>query len=103
MFAVVQLGNRQFKVSEGETINADLLNVEAGKEIVLDKVLLFSDGKSTQIGQPYLKDVQIKAEVLRHHRGPKTIAYQYRKRKDSARTVGHRQDLTAVRIAKISA
>ena len=103
MFAVVQLGNRQFKVSEGETVNADHLNFDAGQQIVLDKVLLFSDGKSTKIGQPYLKDVEIKAEIVRHHRGAKTIAFQYRKRKDSARTVGHRQDLTAVRIAKISA
>lgn len=103
MFAVVQLGNHQFKVSEGETIDADLLGFDAGQTIVLDKVLLFSDGKTTKIGAPYLKDVEVKAEVLRHHRGPKTIAYQYRKRKDSARTVGHREDLTAVRIAKISA
>jgi large subunit ribosomal protein L21 len=103
MFAVVQLGNRQYKVSEGETINANLLDFDAGQTIVLDKVLLFSDGKTTKIGSPYLKDIEIKAEVLRHHRGPKTIAYQYRKRKDSARTVGHREDLTAVRIAKISA
>ena len=103
MFAVVQLGNRQFKVSEGETINADLLGSKAGDKVVLDKVLLFSDGKSTKVGQPYLKDVKVSAEILRHFRGAKTIAYQYRKRKDSARTVGHRQDLTAVRIEKISA
>jgi large subunit ribosomal protein L21 len=103
MFAVVQVGNHQFKVSEGDTISADHLDYNAGQTIVLDKVLLFSDGKSTKVGQPYLKDVEVKAEVLNHTRGPKTIAYQYRKRKDSARTVGHRQDLTAVRIAKISA
>ena len=103
MFAVVQLGNRQFKVSEGETFDADLLDHEAGKKIVLDKVLLFSDGKTTQIGQPFLKNVEVKAEIMRHHRGAKTIAFQYRKRKDSARTVCHRQDLTAVRIEKISA
>ena len=103
MFAVVQLGNRQFKVSEGETINADHLDFDAGQTIVLDKVLLFSDGKVTKVGSPYLKDVEVKGEILQRHRGPKTIAYQYRKRKDSARTTGHRQDLTAVRIAKISA
>ena len=103
MFAVIQLGNRQFKVSEGDTINADSLDYDAGQKITLDKVLLFSDGKSVKVGQPYLKDVEVKAEVLNHNRGPKTIAYQYRKRKDSARTVGHRQNLTSVRIAKISA
>ena len=103
MFAVVQLGNRQFKVSEGETISADLLNSEAGAKIVLDKILLISDGKTVQVGQPYLQGAKIQAEVLDHTRGPKTIAFKYRKRKDSARTIGHRQDLTSVRIAKISA
>lgn len=103
MFAVVQVGNRQFKVSEGETIDASHLDFDAGQTIILDKVLLFSDGKTTKVGSPYLKDVEVKAEVVKHHRGVKTIAYQYRKRKDSARTVGHRDDLTAVRIAKISA
>jgi large subunit ribosomal protein L21 len=103
MFAVVQVGNQQFKVSEGETIDASHLDFDAGQTIVLDKVLLFSDGKTTKIGSPYLKDVEVKGEVVKHYRGPKTIAYQYRKRKDSARTVGHRDDLTAVRIAKISA
>ena len=103
MFAVIQLGNHQFKVSEGETISADLLGYEAGQQITLDKVLLVSDGKSTKVGQPFLKGVEIKGEVLQHFRGPKTIAFQYRKRKDSARTVGHRQDLTSVRIGKISA
>ncbi len=103
MFAVVQLGNRQFKVNEGETISVDHLDVEAGKKLVLDKVLLVSTEKGTKVGQPYLKDAEISAEVVRHYRGPKTIAFQYRKRKDSARTVGHRHDLTAVRIDKITA
>ncbi len=102
MFAVVQLGNHQFKVNEGDTISADHLDYEAGQKIVLDKVLLICDGPSTKVGQPYLKDVEIKAEVLRHYRGPKTIAFHYRKRKDSARTIGHRQDLTSVKITKIS-
>lgn len=103
MFAVVQLGNHQFKVNEGDTISADHLDYESGKQIILDKVLLVSDGQSTRVGQPYLKDVKIKAEVLRHYRGSKTKAFHYRKRKDSARTIGHRQDLTAIKIAKISA
>jgi len=103
MFAVIQLGNHQFKVSEGEIINADLLDYDAGQSFVVDKVLLVSDDKSTKIGQPYLKDVEVRAEVIQHTRGPKTIAYHYRKRKDSARTYGHRRDLTSVKIAKISA
>src|SRR5690348_7359819 len=102
MFAVVQLGNSQFKVSEGDIIQANRLDYEKGQSIVLDKVLLYSDGKNVKVGQPYLKDIEVKAEVLEQARGPKVVAFKYRKRKDSARTHGHRQDLTTVKIAKIS-
>ncbi len=102
MFAVVQLGNRQFKVAEGETVIADRLDYEVGQKIVLDKVLLVSDGKTVKLGQPYLKDSEIKASVVDHPRGDKVIAFHYRKRKDSARTHGHRQDQTSVKIEKIS-
>ena len=102
MFAVVQVGNRQFKVSEGDVINANRLDYEKGQSIVLDKVLLYSDGENVKLGTPYLKGVEVKAEVLNQMRAPKVIAYKYRKRKDSARTHGHRQDLTTVKIAKIS-
>jgi large subunit ribosomal protein L21 len=103
MFAVVQVGNSQFKVSEGAVIQAFRLEAEPGKSIVLDKVLLYSDGQNVKVGQPYLKDVEIKAEVIGHDRAPKVVAYKYRKRKDSARTHGHRQDLTSLKIGKISA
>jgi large subunit ribosomal protein L21 len=102
MFAVVQVGNSQFKVSEGDTIKANRLDYEKGQNIILDKVLLYSDGTNVKFGTPYLKDVEVKAEVLNQMRGPKVIAYKYRKRKDSARTHGHRQDLTTVKIAKIT-
>jgi large subunit ribosomal protein L21 len=103
MFAVVQVGNKQFKVSEGDVIQAHRLDHEKGQNIVLDKVLLYSDGKNVKLGTPYLKDVEVKADVLEQLRAPKVIAYKYRKRKDSARTHGHRQDLTSVKIAKITA
>ena len=103
MFAVIQVGSSQYKVSEGDIIQANRLDHEKGQNIVLDKVLLYSDGKDVKLGTPYLKGVEIKAEVLNQMRGPKVIAFKYRKRKDSARTHGHRQDLTTVKIAKITA
>jgi len=103
MFAVVQVGNSQFKVSEGDLIKANRLDFDKGQSIILDKVLLYADGKTVKLGQPYLKDVEVKAEVVNQMRAPKVIAFKYRKRKDSARTHGHRQDLTTVKIAKISA
>ncbi|MDE1919889.1 MAG: 50S ribosomal protein L21 [Candidatus Omnitrophica bacterium] len=102
MFAVVQVGNSQFKVSEGDCIQANRLDFEKGQSIVLDKVLLYSDGKDVKLGRPYLKDVQVQAEIVGQTRAPKVVAFKYRKRKDSARTHGHRQDLTTVKIAKIS-
>ena len=102
MFAVVQLGSSQFKVVEGETITANRLNYEAGQKIVLDKVLLVSDGQTIKIGRPFVNGVEVKAEVLGHPRGAKVVAFKYRKRKDSARTHGHRQDLTSIKIEKIS-
>ncbi len=102
MFAIVELGGFQFKVSEGETIASNRLDYEPGQKITLDKVLLFSDGNEIKIGQPYLKDVEVKAEVVGHTRGEKVVAFHYRKRKDSARTHGHRQDLTEVKIEKIA-
>ena len=103
MFAVVQVGNSQFKVSEGDVIKANRLDFDKGQSIVLDKVLLYSDGKNVKLGRPYLKDVEIQAQVVNQMRAPKVIAFKYRKRKDSARTHGHRQDLTTLKIAKISA
>ena len=102
MFAVIELGGLQFKVSEGQTIAANRLDYDPGQKITVEKVLLFSDGTQTKIGQPYLKDVEVKAEVLKHTRAPKVVAFKYRKRKDSARTHGHRQDLTTVKIEKIA-
>ena len=102
MFAVIQLGNRQFKVAEGETVTADRLDYEVGKTIVLDKVLLVSDGTTVKVGTPFVKGIDIQAEVVGHPRAAKVVAFKYRKRKDSARTHGHRQDQTAVKIGKIS-
>ena len=102
MFAVIQVGAKQFKVAQGDVITADRMDFEKGQTVVFDKVLLVSDGKKVQVGQPHLKSAEVKAEVVDHSRGDKVIAYQYRKRKDSARTVGHRQDLTSVKITKIS-
>ena len=103
MYAIVEIGSTQFKVSEGDTINAHSLKEEPGKSITLDKVLLFAKGADIRIGQPFLKDVQVTAKVCNHDLGEKIIAFKYRLRKNSARKVGHRQKITALNITKISA
>jgi large subunit ribosomal protein L21 len=103
MFAVVEVAGMQYKVAKGDVIASNRLDFDKGQSIVLDKVLLYADGKDVKVGNPYLKNVEVKAEVLAHTRGEKTIAYKYLKRKDAARTVGHRQDLTEVKITSIGA
>lgn len=103
MFAIVQLGSSQYKISEGDVIESQLLDGEKKDSITLENVLLFANDTDLRIGRPFLKDVTITAEILRQHLGEKVISYKYRRRKTSAWKKGHRQKLTALRITKIHA
>ena len=103
MFAVIQVGANQFKVSEGDTFEAFRLDHEPSENITLDKILLFANGNDIRIGQPYLKDVTVTAKVLKHALDKKVVAFKFRRRKNSARIRGHRQKITSLQITKISA
>lgn len=103
MYAIIQIGSSQYKVSEGDTISTNRLSDEAGKNVTFDKVLLFSKGTDVRIGQPYLKDVKVTAKVVSHILDQKVVAYKYRRRKNSAWKAGHRQKQTALNITKIAA
>lgn len=103
MYAIIQAGSAQFRVSEGDVIEIDRVDADKGKDITLDQVLLLNDGSSVQVGRPFIKGAKIKAKVVDQTLGDKTIAFKYRRRKDSATKVGHRQKYTAVSITKISA
>jgi len=103
MYAIIQVGSEQFKVSEGDVIEVNRLGTEPGKNYAVDKVLLFAEGNKVQVGQPFLKDIKVSAKVEDHTRGEKVIAYKYRRRKSSASKKGHRQDLTKMTITKIAA
>ena len=103
MYAVVQLGSSQYKVSEGETISVDLQETEKGKSLTFDKVLLFSDGKDVKVGQPYLKDIKVTAKVIGNVLGPKLMSFKHRSRTASAWKKGHRSQLTSLNITKIAA
>ena len=103
MYAVVQLGSSQYKISEGDTIEADLMDHDDGKSVTLDKVLLFADGKDVQIGQPYLKHIKVTAKVIGTILGEKLIAFKSRSRTANVWKKGHRQKLTTLNITKITA
>ncbi len=103
MYAVVQVGSSQFKVSEGDVIHTNRLPKEEGEEVTLEKVLMVSKGEDVQVGQPYLPEVSVTARVVKNFLGDKLVALHYRRRKDSSRKTGHRQRLTALNIVKIQA
>ena len=101
MYAIFQLGSEQFKVSEGDVIAVDLLQEDLGKKMVLDNVLMVSDGADVKVGQPALSGAKIEAEVLENGMGAKVIAFKYWKRKANAFKKGHRQKMTSLKITKI--
>jgi len=102
MFAVVEIGNAQYKIQEGDAIEVFRIDAEEDQEVNVDKVLIFADGSNVRIGQPYLKDVKVTAKVVKQVRGEKKIAFKFRRRENYARKVGHRQELTVLTITKIS-
>ena len=103
MYAIVALGPAQYKVAEGDVIDTFLLDAEEGKSLTFDQVLLVENAGNIQIGQPLVKNAKVTAEVVKHHRDEKVIAFKFRRRKNRARIRGHRQDLTQLRITKIVA
>jgi large subunit ribosomal protein L21 len=102
MYAVIDVGAYQFKVAEGDLIDAPKLEKEIGQSFDINEVLLFADGEDVRIGAPYVKGAKVTLEVVRQFRDEKVINFTYRKRKDSRKKIGHRQDLTALKVAKIS-
>ena len=103
MYAVVQTGAKQYRVSQGETLEIERIEAEQGKEVTLDNVLLVADGDKVQIGMPLLKGAKVTAEVVAHKRGPKLIAFKMRSTEGYHRKVGHRQELTVVKVKAIQA
>ncbi len=103
MYAVIETGAKQYRVEAGDTIEIELLAAENGQEVAFDRVLLVADGDKVKIGQPVVAGAKVTADVLGDIRGDKVIAFKFRRREGYHRTVGHRQDLTVVKIKAIQA
>jgi len=101
MYAVVEAQGKQYKVNVGNRLKLERIKEKEGSVLKLDKVLLFSDGKKINIGQPYLKDVTIDCEIISQIKDKKKIAFKYRRRKSSQTKRGHRQKLTLVEVKEI--
>jgi len=103
MYAVIQTGGKQYKVTPGEELRVEKLNGKAGDEVYFDNVLLVSKGDRVEVGKPVLKNTKVVAKITRQGRGPKIVVFKYKRRKRYRKTQGHRQDFTAVRIVEIKA
>ncbi|HUS97967.1 MAG TPA: 50S ribosomal protein L21 [Hyphomicrobiaceae bacterium] len=101
MYAVIKTGGKQYRVAADDILNIERLEGEAGAKIEFGEVLLVGAGDSVKIGAPKVDGAKVVAEIVEQTRGPKLIAFKKRRRKNSRRKRGHRQDLTKVRITEI--
>jgi large subunit ribosomal protein L21 len=102
MYAIIQTGGKQYRVEKGSNILIEKLPIEQGKEVVFDNVLAMTDGDKILVGTPVVKGAKVKAEVLEQTRGPKVIVFKKRSKKGYKKTIGHRQNLTEVKIIDIT-
>lgn len=102
-YAIFASGGKQYRVSPGDVLEVDRLDAEASGSLTFDDVLLVSDEDGVRVGQPTVDGASIEASVLAHVRGPKIRIFTYQASKRRRRRMGHRQELTRVRIDSISA
>ncbi|MBM4037823.1 MAG: 50S ribosomal protein L21 [Planctomycetes bacterium] len=103
MYAVIETGGKQYKVSPGDTIEVERLADEAGEPVEFDHVLFYSDGADVRCGAPTLPSVRVVGTVLAQKKGAKVVVGKFHKGTPDRRTKGHRQRLTRVAIEKIVA
>ena len=104
MFAVIKTGGKQYRVAADDVVTVGKLAGEPGEKITFDTILMVGGGEGgTQVGVPSVAGMTVTGEVVEHTRGEKVIAFKKRRRKNSRRKRGHRQDYTVVRITAIGA
>ena len=103
MYAVVQTGGKQYRVSNGDVINVEKLNVEAGQNVVLDEVVAVSGDGKTIVGKPFVDGAKVECKVVENGKGKKVIIYKYKAKKDYRKKQGHRQPFTKLEVINISA
>jgi large subunit ribosomal protein L21 len=102
MYAIIKTGAKQHKVSEGDVVFIEKLAGDKGTEVVFNEVLMVSDDNTVKIGKPFVEGAKVTGEVVAQTKGPKLIIGKMKKRKGYRKKTGHRQDLTSMKINKIS-
>jgi large subunit ribosomal protein L21 len=103
MYAVLETGSKQYRVSAGDTLEVERLGVDAGQPVTFDRVLMVNNDGKVTFGAPTVASASVVADVVEHIRGEKKIAFKMKRRKGYHKTIGHRQELTVVKIKEIKA
>ena len=102
-YAIFKTGGKQYRVSDGDSIDVEKLDVAEGDGTEFSEVLFYSDGTSAQIGDPIIEGAKVSAVVVKQFRDKKVIAFKYKRRKGFHKTKGHRRHLTRLSITGIHA
>ncbi|MEJ8554266.1 50S ribosomal protein L21 [Tepidibacter sp. Z1-5] len=103
MYAIVETGGKQYRVSEGDVIFVEKLEANAGEVVTLDKVLVCSKDGNLVVGNPVVDGAKVEAKVLEQGKAKKVVVFKYKPKKDYRRKQGHRQPYTKLVIEKINA
>jgi large subunit ribosomal protein L21 len=103
MYAILETGSKQYRVVAGDTLKIERLAVDAGQPFTFDRVLLVNNDGKVTVGSPTVASATVVADVVGHIRGEKKVAFKMKRRKGYHKTIGHRQELTVVKIKEIKA
>jgi large subunit ribosomal protein L21 len=103
MYAVLETGSKQYRVAAGDTLEIERLETEAGKPFTFDRVLLVNNDGKLSVGTPTVEGAKVVADVVAHKRGEKKLTFKMKRRKGYHKSIGHRQELTVVKITAINA
>ena len=102
-YCILETGSKQYRVSAGDTLEIERLPVEAGKTVTFDRVLLVNNGGKLAVGAPTVAGATVLADVVAHKRGEHKLTFKMKRRKGYHKSIGHRQELTVVKISSINA
>ena len=103
MYAILETGGKQYRVVAGDTLEIERLEVEAGQPTTFNRVLLVNKDGQLSVGAPTVANATVEADVVGHKRGEKKLTFKMKRRKGYHKTIGHRQELTIVKIKEIKA
>ncbi len=103
MYAIIETGGKQVKVTEGEIVYIEKLDVAADETVTFDRVLACGEVGEAKLGNPYVAGATVTGKVLKNGKSPKIMVYKYKAKKNYRRRQGHRQPYTKVQIEKVNA